>query len=498
MANFTKVVSSLILLMSFPSTVYSQPLAFPTAEGYGKYTVGGWPELESAPAPVDSDKDGMPDAWEIKYGFDPSNPADGSEDKDGDGYTNVEEYLNGTNPTVFVDYTKPENNVNTLTATTNRTVAIPDGYATLNGGTTGGGDATPVVVTTAGQFRNLVGDGTPRVIVVQGRIDLGSSVSIGSNKTIIGADAGSGLYGGRINVGGRNYIFQNLILGPTRGDIMEISGGTNVFVHKCEFVDCTDESLSIVRGADFVTVSWCKFHFTESHSHAFGHLIGNRTDRVSDRGKLHTTMHHNWYGAKVRGRMPRVRYGHVHIYNNYYNSPGNNYCIGVGHESHIRLENSHFENVDSPWTDMDSPGSGEIGWTGLKFVGCSQPTYMPNAFPVFTPPYAYTVDPVDEVKAIVTAGAGNVNAPRTSAKAAMKSIAALRIRFTRVCGLAGTAACLFFRADVRPIDLAAAEIGKDGIPHNWEKAHGLDVDAPDRLQDVSRAGCWSSKRCRIR
>lgn len=41
MANYTKVVSSLILLMSFASTVYSQQLAFPTAEGYGKYTVGG-------------------------------------------------------------------------------------------------------------------------------------------------------------------------------------------------------------------------------------------------------------------------------------------------------------------------------------------------------------------------------------------------------------------------------------------------------------------------
>jgi len=41
MANFTKVVSSLILLMSFASTIYSQQLAFPTAEGYGKYAVGG-------------------------------------------------------------------------------------------------------------------------------------------------------------------------------------------------------------------------------------------------------------------------------------------------------------------------------------------------------------------------------------------------------------------------------------------------------------------------
>jgi pectate lyase len=76
--------------------------------------VGGWPELESAPAPADSDHDGMPDAWETQYGFDPSDAGDTSQDKDGDGYTNIEEYLNGTDPTKFVDYTKPANNINTL------------------------------------------------------------------------------------------------------------------------------------------------------------------------------------------------------------------------------------------------------------------------------------------------------------------------------------------------------------------------------------------------
>ena len=76
--------------------------------------VGGWPKLKSTTAPTDTDHDGMPDAWEGKYGCDPSNASDASRDKDGDGYTNLEEYLNGTDPTVFVDYTKPENNINTL------------------------------------------------------------------------------------------------------------------------------------------------------------------------------------------------------------------------------------------------------------------------------------------------------------------------------------------------------------------------------------------------
>ncbi len=76
--------------------------------------VGGWPPLESRAVPPDTDGDGMPDEWESGHGLDPRDAADGSKDQDRDGYTNVEEYLNGTNPTVFVDYTKPENNVNTL------------------------------------------------------------------------------------------------------------------------------------------------------------------------------------------------------------------------------------------------------------------------------------------------------------------------------------------------------------------------------------------------
>ena len=66
--------------------------------------VGGWPQLKTAPAPADSDRDGMPDAWEKQHGLDLQNAADAATDSDNDGYTNIEEFINQTNPREFVDY----------------------------------------------------------------------------------------------------------------------------------------------------------------------------------------------------------------------------------------------------------------------------------------------------------------------------------------------------------------------------------------------------------
>ncbi len=58
--------------------------------------VGGWEEYPEVHRPEgwDTDRDGMPDSWETQNGLDPNDPADGAQDSDRDGYTNLEEYLN--------------------------------------------------------------------------------------------------------------------------------------------------------------------------------------------------------------------------------------------------------------------------------------------------------------------------------------------------------------------------------------------------------------------
>jgi hypothetical protein len=55
--------------------------------------VGGHPQYAGGVAPLDSDNDGIPDEWERKMGLRPDDPSDAAGDADGNGYTNLEEYL---------------------------------------------------------------------------------------------------------------------------------------------------------------------------------------------------------------------------------------------------------------------------------------------------------------------------------------------------------------------------------------------------------------------
>jgi hypothetical protein len=75
------------------------------AKGKGKLIdsqdeVGGWDDYPAVRRPDDwdMDRDGMPNEWEKMHGLDPGDSADRNGDKDGDGYTNLEEYLSSVVP----------------------------------------------------------------------------------------------------------------------------------------------------------------------------------------------------------------------------------------------------------------------------------------------------------------------------------------------------------------------------------------------------------------
>ena len=56
----------------------------------------------------------MPDAWEIRYGLNPNDASDAVKDCNGDGYTNIEKYINGIDPTQKIDWADVKNNYDTL------------------------------------------------------------------------------------------------------------------------------------------------------------------------------------------------------------------------------------------------------------------------------------------------------------------------------------------------------------------------------------------------
>jgi hypothetical protein len=85
---------------------------------------GGWPVLKSATPPVCSLHDGIPDAWKTAHGLDIHDPGLGARIGPS-GYTYLEEYLNGTDPQLKVDYLDPKNNVSSLKPGSTQALWVP-------------------------------------------------------------------------------------------------------------------------------------------------------------------------------------------------------------------------------------------------------------------------------------------------------------------------------------------------------------------------------------
>jgi pectate lyase len=100
-----------------------------------------------------------------------------------------------------------------------------------------------------------------------------------------------------------------------------------------------DGLLDITNASDFVTVSWNRF---ENHDKLM--LIGSSDNAPADVGKLRVTLHHNLF-FNIGQRAPRVRFGQVHVYNNFYgiaNEGNYQYSWGVGLQSQTYAENNFF------------------------------------------------------------------------------------------------------------------------------------------------------------
>jgi pectate lyase len=261
---------------------------------------------------------------------------------------------------------------------------------------------------------NAAAGGTnPTVIHVSGK--MGGTVTVGSNKTIVG------LCGAEINpafvnmTGSSNVIIRNLkIVGYNCTDspadcsagfdaVHVEKGDSHLWFDHLDVSDGSDGTLDITHGCDFITISWTKFHYSgrRAGGHQFCNLIGHDdSNAAEDAGHLNVTFHHVWWADNVDQRMPRVRFGKVHVFNSLYTATGDSACVEVGVSCNIRSENNVFQGIKNA-VDTSHSDSASI----IESIG-NQGSSTNVGGPSFIPPYPYSADPVAEVAAMVMAGAG--------------------------------------------------------------------------------------------
>lgn len=247
-----------------------------------------------------------------------------------------------------------------------RQSAPADGWASQEGGTTGGAKAAAdriFRVNDIAGLRKALSDKdlAPRIVVIEGTIDATGGeafsspadqarrvlIHVPSNTTLIGQDKTAGFINANLLLKGvDNVILRNFSVetpwdafpvwdpkdGPTghwnsEYDGVTIDSSRHVWVDHLTITDGRhtddqngvangqevqhhDGSLDFKKASDFITVSWSIFRLHDKNN-----LIGHSDKNSEDTGHLRISFHHNLFD-NITQRAPRVRYGQVHLYNN--------------------------------------------------------------------------------------------------------------------------------------------------------------------------------------
>jgi pectate lyase len=275
------------------------------------------------------------------------------------------------------------------------------GWATQNGGTTGGDGGRTVDVGTASAFLSAINSSGRQTVRLTADIKLSGMNQVSSDKTIVGAGSGKTITGGGLTLNGdRNVIIRNLNFTGWNDDAINIEqGSTNIWVDHNSFSKGYDGAIDIKRGSDYITVSWNRT-FNHDKTMLLGHSDKNGSQ---DSGHLRVTYHHNWFDG-TKQRHPRVRFGNpVHVFNNYYSSISG-YGVASTTGAGVLVERNFFENVKDPFHlgEADS-GPGSLVAIDNHFVNSGRGQ---TGGSVRSIPYDYTADTASSVKSIVTANAG--------------------------------------------------------------------------------------------
>ncbi|MFK7978960.1 MAG: hypothetical protein AB8G86_03170, partial [Saprospiraceae bacterium] len=248
-------------------------------------------------------------------------------------------------------------------------------------------------------------------------------------------------YGG-LEIVGDNVIVRNLILGDSYDgdwdgktnstDAITVAG-QNVWVDHC-WLKTSADGLFDVRSnndneiGDYVTISYTRFS-----DHNKVSLIGSSNESTRDRDRLQTTFHHCWFDGTIdkglHQRLPRIRYGNIHLYNNYFENVSF-YCILARLESDVVVENNYFRNSNNPhglddfglgMKDPELVARGNIYELSGGDKKASGTAFEPSDF------YEYTVDSTTSIPGKVMNEAGPFNPPNNKAPVAVTDTVFLAI-----------------------------------------------------------------------
>ncbi|MBT3150873.1 pectate lyase [Streptomyces sp. CHD11] len=317
------------------------------------------------------------------------------------------------------------------------------GYATQNGGTTGGAGGRTVRATTGTAIHQALcgraDSSTPIVIQVEGTINHGNTTKVSggscntaadkielkqiSNVTVVGV--GKGAVFDQLGIHIRessNIIIQNVTVRNVRKSGSPTSNGgdaigmesdvRNVWVDHTTLEASGGESagydglFDMKDNTQYVTLS-----YSTLRNSGRGGLVGSSE---SDRSNSHITFHHNLY-ENIDSRTPLLRGGVAHMYNNHYrnlNESGINSRAGA----RAKVDNNYFEDSKDVLGTFYTSEAGYWQVSGNIFDNVTWSSRSGDTNPAGPDPrsntsvgipYAYTLDAAGCVPGVVgqTAGA---------------------------------------------------------------------------------------------
>ncbi|WP_105102880.1 carbohydrate-binding protein [Microbulbifer pacificus] len=320
--------------------------------------------------------------------------------------------------------------------------AQPVGYATLNGGTTGGAGGDVVYASTGTEIHaalcNRPSSDTPVIIHVEGTINHGNTSKVSgdscntadgvieikdvSNVSIIGV--GNGALFDELGIHLRNssnIILQNLHVRNVKKSGSPTSNGGDAIGMESNVYNVWGDHLTLEasggesEGYDALfdmkaTTKYVTLSYSILRNSGRGGLVGS-SDSDDNNGPV--TFHHNLY-ENIDSRTPLLRHATAHAYNNHYvslNKSGMNPRIG----GVMKAENNYFEDSKDPLGTFytDDMGywdvSGNI-FSNVTWTAEDSDNHPAGPNPVSTTtlnvPYSYTLDDAGCVPQIILATAG--------------------------------------------------------------------------------------------